>query len=87
MSATASAISPGALRLVLTGERLFAIRGIEGVSLRQIAAEAGSGNNSAVHYHFKSKEGLIRAIFRYRLPQLISERRLLRAGCEPDDLR
>src|SRR4029453_4652106 len=51
------------------------------------AAEAGSANNSAVHYHFGSKQGLIVAIFRHRLPQLLSERRLLAARCDPDDLR
>ena len=76
-----------ALRLVLAAERLFATHGIDGVSLRQIAAEAGSSNNSAVHYHFGSKHGLIAAIFRHRLPQIISERRLLAARCDPDDLR
>jgi AcrR family transcriptional regulator len=80
-------LTPTAVRLVFTAERLFARDGIEGVSLRRIAAEAGSANNSAVHYHFGSKEGLIAAIFRYRLPQLISERRLLAAGSDPTDLR
>jgi AcrR family transcriptional regulator len=83
----AAAPSPSALRLVVAAERLFAQRGIDGVSLRQIAAEAGSANNSAVHYHFGSKQGLIVAIFRHRLPQLVSERRLLAARCDPDDLR
>ncbi len=79
--------SPSALRLVVAAERLFALRGIEGVSLRQISAEAGSANNSAVHYHFGSKAALIRAIFQYRLPQIIHERRLLAARCDLDDLR
>jgi AcrR family transcriptional regulator len=81
------ASSPSALRLVVTAERLFALRGIDGVSLRQIAAEAGSANNSAVHYHFGSKPRLIAAIFHHRLPQLINERRLLAARCDPTDLR
>ena len=62
--ADAGAPSASALRLVLAAERLFALHGIDGVSLRQIASEAGSANNSAVHYHFGSKEGLIGAIFR-----------------------
>lgn len=88
VSATDGSVpSASALRLVLAAERLFAQRGIDGVSLRQIAVDAGSANNSAVHYHFGSKEGLIAAIFRYRLPQLINERRLLSARCDPDDLR
>lgn len=86
---TADAVtpSPSALRLVLAAERLFALHGIGGVSLRQIATDAGSSNNSAVHYHFGSKKGLIEAIFQHRLPQLISERRLLAARCDPGDLR
>jgi AcrR family transcriptional regulator len=79
--------SASALRLVVAAERLFARHGIDGVSLRQIAAEAGTANNSAVHYHFGSKHGLIAAIFRHRLPQITSERRLLTARCDPDDLR
>jgi AcrR family transcriptional regulator len=83
------AATPGASarRLVVTAERLFAQRGIEGVSLRQIAAEAGSANNSAVRYHFGSKGGLITAIFEHRLPQIIAERRLLVSRCDRDDLR
>ncbi len=72
---------------MVAAERLFATDGINGASLRQIAAEAGSSNNSAVHYHFGSKQGLIAAIFQYRLPQIISERRMLAARCDPDDLR
>jgi AcrR family transcriptional regulator len=79
--------SASALRIVVAAERLFALQGIDGVSLRQISAEAGSGNNSAVHYHFGSKDGLITAIFRHRLPQLLAERRMLVARCDPDDLR
>ena len=79
--------SASALRIVVAAERLFALHGIDGVSLRQISAEAGSANNSAVHYHFGSKHGLIVAIFRHRLPQVINERRLLEARCDPTDLR
>ncbi len=79
--------SASASRLVVTAERLFAEHGIDGVSLRQIAAEAGCGNNSAVHYHFGSKQGLITAIFEHRLPQLVHERALLAARCRHDDLR
>ena len=86
-TADASAPTASALRLVLAAERLFARHGIDGVSLRQIATEAGTSNNSAVHYHFGTKHGLIAAIFRHRLPQIMSERRLLTARCDPDDLR
>lgn len=78
---------PMALQLLLTAERLFGEHGIDGVSLRQIAAQAGSSNNSAVHYHFGSKKRLIEAIFTHRLPQLEQRRALLLARMNPDDLR
>jgi AcrR family transcriptional regulator len=88
MTAAESSIpSASALRLVLVAERLFAVRGIDGVSLRQIATEAGSGNNSAVRYHFGSKSGLIFAIFQHRLPEIVSQRRLLVARSDQGDLR
>ena len=79
--------SATALQLLLTGERLFAEHGIAGVSLRQIAVEAGSANSSAVHYHFESKEGLIAAIFAYRIAHLVQRRALLKARLDPDDVR
>ena len=72
--------------LVVTAERLFAERGIDGVSIRQITLEAGLGNNSAVTYHFESKAGLVRAIFEYRVPYLTERRRLLWAQAPPGDL-
>jgi AcrR family transcriptional regulator len=73
--------------LVVTAERLFAERGIDGVSIRQITLEAGVANNSAVTYHFESKAGLIRAIFEYRVPYLAERRRLLWAQAPAGDLR
>ncbi|MDT3439890.1 MULTISPECIES: TetR/AcrR family transcriptional regulator [unclassified Pseudofrankia] len=74
-------------QIVRVAEQLFALHGIEGVSLRQIGAAAGSGNNSAVQYHFGSKDELIRAIFEYRLAWLHERRMLLIAERRPDDLR
>jgi AcrR family transcriptional regulator len=76
-----------ALQLLLTAERLFAKGGIDGVSLRQIAAEAGSANNSAIQYHFGSKDRLLQAILAYRLGDLLQRRALLKARVDPDDLR
>ena len=74
-------------QIVLAAERLFAERGIEGVSLRQIGAAAGNGNNSAVQYHFGSKDRLVQAVFEYRLPRLHERGSLLIAERHPDDLR
>jgi AcrR family transcriptional regulator len=55
--------------------------------MRQLGAAAGNGNNSAVQYHFGSKDRLVQAIFEYRLPRLHERRRLLIAERRPDDLR
>lgn len=60
---------------------------MDGVSLRQISVEAGNGNNSAVQYHFGSKERLVQAIFEYRVPYLHERRRTLIALLRPADLR
>jgi AcrR family transcriptional regulator len=76
-----------ALQLLLAAERLFAEHGLAGVSLRQISIEAGSSNNSAIRYHFGSKDDLLRAIFAYRISDLMLRRALLRARAHPEDLR
>lgn len=78
-------------QLVVTAERLFALHGIEAVSLRQICSEAGNANNSAVQYHFGDKDRLLQAIFEYRIPHLMARRNLLAAEAvsrgEFEDLR
>lgn len=42
--------------------KLFAERGIDGVTVRQIAEAAGQKNHAALTYHFGSKEALIREL-------------------------
>ena len=49
-------------RLILAALALFAEKGIDAVSLRMINREAGARNNSALHYHFGSKVGLVEAV-------------------------
>jgi AcrR family transcriptional regulator len=49
-------------RLIRAGERLFAERGIGGVSLREITRAAGQRNATALQYHFGDRRGLVRAI-------------------------
>lgn len=63
------------LQLILAGETLFAERGIDSVSLRQINSAAGQKNSSAAHYHFGSRENLVQAIYAWRMEQ-VNERRL-----------
>ncbi|AEG50676.1 regulatory protein TetR [Sphingobium chlorophenolicum L-1] len=60
----------GKTRLILAGEQLFAESGIQGASMREIASRAGQGNHAAVQYHFGSRDGLVRAIFDYRMEQM-----------------
>lgn len=49
-------------RLIAAGEQLFAERGIDAVSLREINAAAGQRNTTALQYHFGSREGLLAAV-------------------------
>lgn len=54
--------SPSVERLKAQAQRLFANRGIDGVTVRDIAKAAGQKNPAAVGYHFGSKEALIREL-------------------------
>ena len=53
-----------------TAEIMMAEHGLKGVSIRAILSEAGA-NSAALHYHFNSREGLIKAMMgRYdRIPR------------------
>ena len=61
---------PVAERLVDAAELLIGQSGVDGVSLRQIGAEAGTVNNYAVQYHFGDMDGMVRAIFELRMPSI-----------------
>jgi AcrR family transcriptional regulator len=60
-------------RLLSAGERLFARKGLDAVSVRDITA-AARANTAAIHYHFGSKQGLVEAILERRAREL-GERR------------
>ena len=61
--------------LITVAERLFAERGFDSVSLREINKAAKQKNTSATHYHFGTKERLIEAILDRRMP-VADKRRL-----------
>jgi AcrR family transcriptional regulator len=60
-------------RILDAAEKLFARQGFEATSLRAIIADAGV-NLAAIHYHFRSKEGLVRAVLQRRLAPINEER-------------
>lgn len=62
-------------RILATAERLFAERGIEGVSVRTILNEAGA-NIALAHRYFGGRDGLIEEVLRRAVGPL-NERRLL----------
>lgn len=53
------------LAIINTAERLFAITGFDGTSVRDIAREAGV-NLAMISYYFGSKEKLMEAVFEQR---------------------
>jgi AcrR family transcriptional regulator len=84
----ASSFGPSTKEIVvLAAERLFAVHGVNGVSLRQISVEAGMANHSVVQYHFGGKDGLVDAILVNRLTYLAHRRKLLFSRLRTDQLR
>ena len=53
-------------RILTAAERLFSEAGIDGVSMREIAAEAGV-QLALISYYFGTKQELYRAVFRRRI--------------------
>ncbi len=74
---TDSETSPGGKgtkeRILDAAEALFAEQGIGATSLRAVIAKAGV-NLAAVHYHFGSKEELVRAVVSRRIGPMNRER-------------
>jgi AcrR family transcriptional regulator len=66
--------------LMEVAERLFAIHGIEAVTLREIQEAAGQANTSVIRYHFGSRDGLIRALISYRQASLLTDRQEMLAS-------
>jgi AcrR family transcriptional regulator len=70
--------------IVETAERMYAERGLNGVSLREIGAAAGQLNTGAARYHFGSKLGLINAVFELRMAPINAARERLLDEIEAD---
>jgi AcrR family transcriptional regulator len=59
--------------VLVAAERLFALRGFQSVSVRDITSDAGV-NLASINYHFGSKDALLFEIFRRRTAELNRER-------------
>jgi AcrR family transcriptional regulator len=60
-------------RLIRAAEHLYARQGIDRVTVKDINALAGQRNESALHYHFGSKEGLLRTILESHAAEITGE--------------
>ena len=61
-------------RLLDAAETLFASDGFGAVTTRAILRAAGQRNESALHYHFGGRQGLIEALHERRMDQLAGHR-------------
>src|SRR5947209_4617952 len=76
--------------LLSAAERLFAERGIDGVSLREINRASGARNAIAVQYHFDDRAGVVQAILAKHRNDIEARRHALLDQYEAagaDDLR
>ena len=64
-------------RLLDAAEALYAARGVDAVSLREIVQEAGARNATAVQYHFGDRAGVVTAILARHAPDVEARRHAL----------
>ncbi|MFD2353956.1 TetR/AcrR family transcriptional regulator [Nonomuraea ferruginea] len=72
--------------LLRQGALLFARHGVADVTTRQLHEAIGARNESALHYHFGGKDGLVEAILRGHLEAVEARRAPLVAAVAADDL-
>ena len=87
-SAAAAAAAPPTRAVILdTAERLFAARGVDGVAVRDLAAEMGI-TASSLYNHFASKQALYDAVIERGLGPIVAVvARAWQDGFQPDDVR
>lgn len=74
-------------RIITAATRLFADKGYEGTSTKDIC-ETAAVNIAAIHYHFGSKENLLRHIIQQHTSEVLSSsRRTLQTSHSPDDMK
>jgi TetR/AcrR family transcriptional regulator len=62
-------LTSGATHILVAAEQLFAKRGYDGVSMQQIASDAGI-SKANIYHHFKSKDELYLAVLKYALQDM-----------------
>ncbi|WP_214404458.1 TetR/AcrR family transcriptional regulator [Pseudonocardia lacus] len=72
-------------KLLSAAEHLFAERGVDAVSLREITRVAGARNVIAVQYHFDDRAGVLTAILAKHLPDVDARRHALLDEIEAAD--
>jgi len=72
---------PARRRLIAAGERLFAERGIDNVSLREISRASGARNAVALQHHFEDRDGLLQAILDKHVARVDERRAPLLEAC------
>lgn len=70
--------------LLRHGAVLFARRGVTGVTARQLHEAVGARNESALHYHFGGRDGLVAEILRLHVEAVEARRAPLVAAVEAD---
>jgi AcrR family transcriptional regulator len=81
---------PTRARILAAAEKLFAAHGVDGVSLREITRVSGTRNTVGLQYHFKDRNGVLRAIVAKHLVDVDARRHALLDQCQADggdDLR
>lgn len=76
--------------LVSAAETLFAARGVDRVSLREINRASGARNAVALQYHFGDRDGIVRAVVRKHYRQVDRQRHQMLDAYEQgshDDVR
>lgn len=66
-----------------SAERLFAERGFDGVSVREIAADAGLKNQASLYHHFQGKRAIYEAVLARGLEPIVG---IVTASASDDDL-
>ncbi len=77
--------TPTRQALLEQGALLFARHGVDGVTTRQLHDAIGSRNESALHYHFGGRDGLVEAILRTHLETIEARRAHLVAVIAAED--